>query len=192
VDERAVLKHFDWPEAKSDALREAALPSPLTLPLPHLPSPSPPSLQVDERAVLKHFDWPEAKADALREAAFEFQDLVRLEHDLGSYMDDPDVPTDQALKKMFQVLEKVEQSIYALLRTRDMAISRYAEFGVPTYWILDNGLVGKIRLASVRLARCYITRVTSELDKLGNEPESEPIREFLLLQAVRFAFRTHQ
>ncbi|CAI5463558.1 unnamed protein product [Closterium sp. Yama58-4] len=147
---------------------------------------------VDERAVLKHFDWPEAKADAMREAAFEFQDLVRLERDLRSYVDDPDVPTDQALKKMFHVLEKVEQSIYALLRTRDMAISRYAEFGVPTYWILDNGLVGKIRLASVRLARCYITRVTSELDKLGSEPESEPIREFLLLQAVRFAFRTHQ
>lgn len=24
VDERAVLKHFDWPEAKADALREAA------------------------------------------------------------------------------------------------------------------------------------------------------------------------
>jgi len=24
VDERAVLKHFDWPEQKADALREAA------------------------------------------------------------------------------------------------------------------------------------------------------------------------
>lgn len=24
VDERAVLKHFDWPEKKADALREAA------------------------------------------------------------------------------------------------------------------------------------------------------------------------
>lgn len=24
VDERAVLKHFDWPESKADALREAA------------------------------------------------------------------------------------------------------------------------------------------------------------------------
>lgn len=24
VDERAVLKHFDWPEHKADALREAA------------------------------------------------------------------------------------------------------------------------------------------------------------------------
>lgn len=24
VDERAVLKHFEWPEQKSDALREAA------------------------------------------------------------------------------------------------------------------------------------------------------------------------
>ncbi|CAI5490195.1 unnamed protein product [Closterium sp. Naga37s-1] len=116
---------------------------------------------VDERAVLKHFDWPEAKADALREAAFEFQDLVRLERDLGSYMDDPDVPTDQALKKMFHVLEKVEQSIYALLRTRDMAISRYAEFGVPTYWILDNGLVGKIRLLRANLPIIYLPPLLS-------------------------------
>jgi hypothetical protein len=24
VDERAVLKHFDWPEGKADAIREAA------------------------------------------------------------------------------------------------------------------------------------------------------------------------
>lgn len=24
VDERAVLKHFDWPEGKADAMREAA------------------------------------------------------------------------------------------------------------------------------------------------------------------------
>ncbi len=24
MDERAVLKHFDWPEGKADALREAA------------------------------------------------------------------------------------------------------------------------------------------------------------------------
>lgn len=24
MDERAVLKHFDWPESKADALREAA------------------------------------------------------------------------------------------------------------------------------------------------------------------------
>lgn len=39
---------------------------------------------------------------------------------------------------------RMEQSVYALLRTRDMAIARYKEFGVPTQWMLDTGLVGKV------------------------------------------------
>ena len=39
---------------------------------------------------------------------------------------------------------RVEQSVYALLRTRDMAIARYKEFSIPTQWMLDSGLVGKV------------------------------------------------
>lgn len=39
---------------------------------------------------------------------------------------------------------RVEQSVYALLRTRDMAISRYREFGIPVDWLLDSGVVGKV------------------------------------------------
>lgn len=34
--------------------------------------------------------------------------------------------------------------MYALLRTRDMAIARYREFGIPTDWLLDSGVVGKV------------------------------------------------
>lgn len=40
---------------------------------------------------------------------------------------------------------RVEQSVYALLRTRDMAASRYREFGIPTDWLQDSGVVGKVR-----------------------------------------------
>lgn len=40
--------------------------------------------------------------------------------------------------------DRVEQSVYALLRTRDMAISRYREFGIPVDWLLDSGVVGKV------------------------------------------------
>ncbi|KAJ6718696.1 PROTEIN CHUP1 CHLOROPLASTIC [Salix purpurea] len=50
------------------------------------------SFLVDERAVLKHFDWPESKADALREAAFEYQDLMKLERQVTSFVDDPNLP----------------------------------------------------------------------------------------------------
>ncbi|CAK7326502.1 unnamed protein product [Dovyalis caffra] len=149
------------------------------------------SFLVDERAVLKHFDWPESKADALREAAFEYQDLMKLEKQVTSFVDDPNLPCEAALKKMYKLLEKVENSVYALLRTRDMAVSRYKEFGIPTNWLLDSGVVGKIKLSSVQLARKYMKRVASELDAMGG-PEKEPNREFLVLQGVRFAFRVHQ
>ncbi|KAI4313981.1 hypothetical protein L6164_026924 [Bauhinia variegata] len=146
---------------------------------------------VDERAVLKHFDWPEGKADALREATFEYQDLMKLEKQVTSFTDDPKLPCEGALKKMYSLLEKVEQSVYALLRTRDMAISRYREFGIPVNWLMDSGVVGKIKLSSVQLAKKYMKRVATELDILAG-PEKEPMREFLILQGVRFAFRVHQ
>lgn len=149
------------------------------------------SFLVDERAVLKHFDWPESKADALREAAFEYQDLMKLERQVTSFVDDPNLPCEAALKKMYKLLEKVENSVYALLRTRDMAVSRYREFGIPTNWLLDSGVVRKIKLSSVQLARKYMKRVASELDTMSG-PEKEPNREFLVLQGVRFAFRVHQ
>lgn len=149
------------------------------------------SFLVDERAVLKHFDWPEGKADALREAAFEYQDLIKLEKRVSSFSDDPKLPCEAALKKMYSLLEKVEQSVYALLRTRDMAMSRYRDFGIPVDWLLDSGVVGKIKLSSVQLARNYMKRVADELDGLGGS-DKEPNREFLLLQGVRFAFRVHQ
>ncbi|KAL9273546.1 CHUP1, chloroplastic-like protein [Drosera capensis] len=92
---------------------------------------------------------------------------------------------------MYSLLEKVEQSVYALLRTRDMAVSRYREFGIPVNWLMDSGVVGKIKLSSVQLARKYMKRVASELDALTG-PEKEPNREFLVLQGIRFAFRVHQ
>lgn len=48
----------------------------------------------------------------------------------------------------------------------------------------------QIKSASVKLARLYMKRVASELDRL--DCVNEPVREFLLLQGVRFAFRVHQ
>lgn len=149
------------------------------------------SFLVDERAVLKHFDWPEGKTDALRESAFEYQDLMKLESLVSSFTDDPKLHCELALKKMYSLLEKMEQSVYALLRTRDTMISRCKEFGFPFDWLNDSGVVGKIKLASVQLARKYMKRVSTELDALGSS-ENETNRELLLLQGVRFAFRVHQ
>ena len=116
---------------------------------------------------------------------------MKLENRVSTFVDDPNLPCEAALKKMYSLLEKVEQSVYALLRTRDMAISRYKEFGIPVNWLMDSGVVGKIKLSSVQLAKKYMKRVASELDELSG-PDKEPAREFLVLQGVRFAFRVHQ
>ena len=50
----------------------------------------------------------------------------------------------------------------------------------------------QIRQASVRLAHGYMRRVIAEIDSIATSAENEPLREFLLLQGVRFAFRVHQ
>lgn len=38
----------------------------------------------------------------------------------------------------------MENRVYALLHTWDMAISRYRDFGFPIDWLLDSGVVGKV------------------------------------------------
>ncbi|EFJ32644.1 hypothetical protein SELMODRAFT_85268 [Selaginella moellendorffii] len=147
------------------------------------------ALLVDERAVLKHFNWPEAKADALRESAFQYRDLRKLELELASFEDDYGMKRDPALNRMQTVMERTEHSIYCFLRTRDKAAIRYKESGIPTNWMLDGGLVGKMKESSVKLAEKFMKRVVLELDGAGSD---ELVEEFLLLQGVRFAFRVHQ
>lgn len=146
---------------------------------------------VDERAVLKHFDWPERKADTLREAAFGYQDLKKLESEVSNYKDDPRLPCDIALKKMVTVSEKTERGVYNLLRTRDAMMRQCKEFSIPTDWMLDNNLISKIKFASVKLAKMYMKRVAMELEYMG-PLNKDPALEYMLLQAVRFAFRIHQ
>ncbi|TXG48224.1 hypothetical protein EZV62_027518 [Acer yangbiense] len=146
---------------------------------------------VDERAVLKHFDWPEKKADTLREAAFGYRDLKKLESEVIYYKDDPRVPCDIALKKMVALSEKMERTVYNLLRTRDYLMRNCREFRIPTDWMLDNGIISKIKFGSVKLAKKYMKRVAMEL-QLKTGMEKDPAMDYMLLQGVRFAFRIHQ
>ncbi|RWR85779.1 protein CHUP1, chloroplastic-like protein [Cinnamomum micranthum f. kanehirae] len=146
---------------------------------------------VDERAVLKHFNWPEKKADTLREAAFGYRDLKKLESEVSLYEDEPRLPCDAALKKMVALSEKMERSVYNLLRTRDGLMRHCKEFQIPTDWMLDTGLISKIKFGSVKLAKKYMKRVAMELQLMGAS-DKDPALEYMLLQGVRFAFRMHQ
>ncbi|KAG4974744.1 hypothetical protein JHK87_031565 [Glycine soja] len=53
--------------------------------------------------------------------------------------------------------------------------------------MLDTGLIGQMKLSSLKLSREFMKRVTKELE--SNEASKE---DNLLVQGVRFAFRVHQ
>ncbi|XP_061992309.1 protein CHUP1, chloroplastic [Rosa rugosa] len=145
----------------------------------------------DERAVLKHFNWPERKADAMREAAIEYRDLKQLESEISSYKDDTTIQCAAALKKMAGLLDKSEQSIQRLVKLRNSVMCSYQECKIPTDWMLDSGIVSKIKLASMNLAKIYMKRVTLELESIRYS-DRESSQESLLVQGVNFAYRAHQ
>ncbi|KAI9195456.1 hypothetical protein LWI28_014992 [Acer negundo] len=145
----------------------------------------------DERAVLKHFNWPERKADAMREAAIEYRDLKLLEHEISSYKDDTNIPCGAALKKMASLLDKSERSIQRLIKLRNSAMRSYQDCKIPVDWMLDSGIVSKIKQASMKLAQMYMKRVSTELELVRNS-DRESTQEALLLQGVHFAYRAHQ
>ncbi|PON85441.1 CHUP1-like protein [Trema orientale] len=143
---------------------------------------------VDERAVLKHFpQWPERKADTLREAAFNYRDLRNLKSEVSSFEDNPKEPLSQALRKMQELQDRLERTINNVERTRESTSKRYRDFKIPWDWMLDTGLIGEMKLSSLKLAKEYMRRITRELQ--SNESTRE---ENLLLQGVRFAYRIHQ
>ncbi|XP_031395541.1 protein CHUP1, chloroplastic isoform X2 [Punica granatum] len=142
------------------------------------------STLADERAVLKHFNWPERKADAMREAAVEYRSLKLLETEISSFKDNPIVPCGTALKKMANLLDKSERSIQRLIKLRSSVLQSYQEHKIPTDWMLDSGIVNKVRLLS-------ISKVTLEFESV-RKSDKEASQEALLLQGVHFAYRAHQ
>ncbi|XP_057433996.1 protein CHUP1, chloroplastic-like [Lotus japonicus] len=145
----------------------------------------------DERAVLKHFSWPEKKADAMREAAVEYRELKLLEQDISSYKDDPEISCGASLRKMASLLDKSEYSIQRLVKLRNSVMRSYQEYKIPTAWMLDSGMVTKIKHASMNLVKVYIKRVTMELGSARNSGRQSS-QESLLLQGMHFAYRAHQ
>lgn len=166
IDIEDVLKFVDWLDAELSTL-------------------------ADERAVLKHFNWPERKADAIREAAIEYRGLKLLESEISSFKDDTNIPCETALKKMAILLDKSERGIGRLIKLRNSVLRSYQDWKIPTNWMLDSGVVSKIKQASMKLAKMYMRRVIMELE-LGRNADRESNQEALVLQGVHFAYRAHQ
>lgn len=145
----------------------------------------------DERAVLKHFKWPERKADAMREAAIEYRDLKLLDNEISSYEDDTSIPCAAALKRMAGLLDKSERSIQRLIKLRNSVMRSYQECKIPIDWMLDSGIMCKIKQDTMKLATMYIKRVGTELQS-ARSLAKESAQEALLLQGMHFANRANQ
>ncbi|XP_050367432.1 protein CHUP1, chloroplastic [Argentina anserina] len=143
---------------------------------------------VDERAVLKHFpQWPERKADTLREAACNYRDLRNLKSEVSTFEDNMKEPLVLALRRIEALQDRLERSLSSTERTRDVTSKKYRDFQIPWEWMLDTGLIGQMKLSSLRLAKEFMKRIIKEVQS------SECSRlENLVLQGVRFAFRVHQ
>ncbi|KAG4994896.1 hypothetical protein JHK86_031723 [Glycine max] len=83
--------------------------------------------------------------------------------------------------------DRLERSVNSAERTRESASKRYRSFHIPWEWMMDRGLIGQMKLSSLKLSREFMKRVTKELE--SNEASKE---DNLLVQGVRFAFRVHQ
>lgn len=67
----------------------------------------------------------------------------------------------------------------------------YKDCKIPVDWMLDSGIISKIKQASMKLAQMYMKRVTRELELVHNS-DRESTQEALLLQGLHFAYRAHQ
>ncbi|KAM1032644.1 hypothetical protein ACFX2C_036284 [Malus domestica] len=85
----------------------------------------------------------------------------------------------------------MERTVCNLFRTRESLMRHCRDFKIPTDWMLDNGILSKIKFGSVKLAKMYMPRVAMELQSKA-AAEKDPAMDYMLLQGVRFAFRVHQ
>ncbi|XP_050369343.1 protein CHUP1, chloroplastic-like [Argentina anserina] len=116
---------------------------------------------VDERAVLKHFpQWPERKADILREAACNYRDLRNLKSEVSSFEDNMKEPLLLALRRIEALQDRLERSLSSTERTRDVTSKKYRDFQIPWEWMLDTGLIGQMKVSSLRLAKEFIKRLS--------------------------------
>ncbi|KAG6790799.1 hypothetical protein POTOM_006966 [Populus tomentosa] len=93
---------------------------------------------------------------------------------------------------MVALSEKMERTVYNLLRTRESLMRNCKKFQIPSDWMLDNGIISKIKFGSVKLAKKYMKRVATEIQSKAAALEKDPALDYMLLQGVRFAFRIHQ
>ncbi|MCO5590998.1 hypothetical protein L7F22_044974 [Adiantum nelumboides] len=145
--------------------------------------------EVETQEFSKFPDFPRDKVDAMRRAVYEHDELKALETELHSYYDELKGPANFSVQDLKTLLEKVENYIQGFKQARELAIVRFIEFDIPTSWMLDSGMIAKIKLAAFQLAQRIIKQVTLRL-KMQAE-RGVAFSENLLLESARFLLQIH-
>ncbi|KAI5058350.1 hypothetical protein GOP47_0026520 [Adiantum capillus-veneris] len=145
--------------------------------------------EVDKQEFFGFPDFPRDKVEAMRRAVYEHEELKALETELHTHQNELKGPADLSVQDMKTLLEKVENYIQGFKQARELAIAQFSALDIPTAWMLDSGMIAKIKLAALQLAQRFIQRVTILLTT-----QAEPgrvSRENLLLEAARFLLQVH-
>ncbi|KAG5111339.1 hypothetical protein JHK82_040562 [Glycine max] len=60
--------------------------------------------------------------------------------------------------------ERLERSVSAKERMRESTSKRYRNFHIPWEWMLDTGIIGQMKLSSLKMAKEFMKRITKELE----------------------------
>ncbi|XP_022721845.1 uncharacterized protein LOC111279191 isoform X2 [Durio zibethinus] len=166
ADERAVLKHFKWPERKADAMREAAIEYRDLKLLENEISSFEDDTSIPCGAALKRM------AGLLDKSERSIKRLIKLRNSVMHSYQECKIPTDWML----------DSGIMFKPKTFSRAVKSNA---------FDWDLETNIKQASMKLATMYIKRVGTEL-QLVRSLDKESAQEALLHQGMHFAYRANQ
>ncbi|KAF1866996.1 hypothetical protein Lal_00049423 [Lupinus albus] len=163
ADERAVLKHFKWPERKGDAMREAAIEYR--------------ELKLLEHEISSYKDDPDLPcgstlkkiASLLDKSERNIQRLIKLRNSAIRSYQEYNIPTAWMLDSG--------------MMSKGVTFVRLG--------LVSNILSIQIKQALMSLVKIYMKRVTMELESTRNS-NRESSHDSLLLQGVHFAYRAHQ
>ncbi|MCO5562087.1 hypothetical protein L7F22_015713 [Adiantum nelumboides] len=145
--------------------------------------------EVETQEFFKFPEFPRDKVEAMRRAVYEHDELKALETELHTYHDELKGPANFSVQDLKTLLEKVDNYIQGFKQARELAIVQFIEFDIPTSWMLDSGMIAKIKLAAFQLAQRIIKQVTLQL-KMQAE-RGVAFSENLLLESARFLLQIH-
>jgi len=145
----------------------------------------------DQTAVLRKFDWPGARFDAFREAVGLNKELEEKKHKFRHWEVGKGKRVDE-LKMMQKYMEKIQERVDALERTKEGDEQKFKNHDVP--W--NTKIIMDVKHASLHMMDLYMEAALAEANDIM--ASSLPVQKkrdkalAVLTGTIKFAFKVHQ